>query len=368
MSIPLMIPDPLESIWGIFISSLARTHSPVSACHAATEVFVVGDEIITLIAALREELDENPNFCTDRNANSDFHTETIVVPAPYDPHTSPAVWLKYQASAGAVENPRMKSALWTFGALPYLPHLPTSTSYRWLKQTWLSVAGRDGLLNVMNVSSGEGTMPLPRSHELRGRLTHPANMPQRWQVHATIDEEYETIIKADCEDWIIVLLAELAAQPIELRPSLFKANLKYMCNTMVIEATAFKAAGHLTCPHARRSFSCAHQQSTFEANARQMRDVCLELMKSQVDKQWTGYASVPQRNLARQMGWLNHKCRHAYGLLTDAEYDQYHKITFPALTRLRPLLTVLPVGIIWNYIPVDLKAKAVSYRLQNPYG
>ncbi|KAJ7251288.1 hypothetical protein C8J57DRAFT_672057 [Mycena rebaudengoi] len=222
MSIPLMIPDPLESIWGIFISSLARTHSPVSACHAATEVFVVGDEIITLIAALREELDGAPNFCPDRNASSDFHTQAIVVTAPYDPHTSPAVWLKYQASAGAVENPRMKSALWTFGALPYLPHLPTSTSYRWLKQTWLRVAGRDGLLDVMNVSSGEGTMPLPRSHELRGRLTHPANMLQQWRVHATIDEEYETIIKDDCEDWVI-LLAELAEKPNEVRISLFDA-------------------------------------------------------------------------------------------------------------------------------------------------
>jgi hypothetical protein len=111
------IPDQLESAWSTFLSRLARTHSPTSACHAATEVFVVGEEIITLLVTLREDLDFTPNFWTERNVKTDFDAQAITVTAPFSSEQSPTSWLTYQASAGAVQRPRIKSALWTLGAL-----------------------------------------------------------------------------------------------------------------------------------------------------------------------------------------------------------------------------------------------------------
>ncbi|KAJ7696357.1 hypothetical protein B0H14DRAFT_3040727 [Mycena olivaceomarginata] len=362
--IPSTIPDRLGNMWSTFLSRLARTHSPVSACHAATEVFVVGEEIITLLATLREDLDFNPNFWIERDVKTDFEAQAIIVAAPCS-EQNPTSWLKYQASAGAVQAPRMKSSLWTFGALPVQSHIPESPSFRWLKQTWLSFSTSHGVLNVMNVSSGEETLPLPRAHELRGRLTHPANDCQRLQVHASIDEEYETVIKDDCEDWIIAVFNQLMTAPSEHRQRLLVANMQYMHQTMKIEALAFKQAGHATCPHARISWRCPYQNSTFDLAVEQMWELCLQLINSQTDSVWA-HATFPQRWVARKIGELHHKCRHAYGLLSKTEYDQYHSISFPALTNLRSLLGSLPAGTIWNYIDPVVKAQAVCYRLENP--
>ncbi|KAJ7936364.1 hypothetical protein B0H13DRAFT_1853428 [Mycena leptocephala] len=204
-AVPSTIPDRLDSAWSTFLSRLARTHSPTSACHAATEVFVVDEEIIALLVTLREDLDFTINFWTERNVKTDFDAQAITVTAPFSSGQSPTSWLTYQASAGAVQRPRMKSALWTSGALPVQSHIPESLSFRWLKQSWLTCLTRDGPLRVMNVSSGEETLPLPQVRELRGRLTHSANDVQRFQVHASVDAEYETVIKDDCEDWIIAV-------------------------------------------------------------------------------------------------------------------------------------------------------------------
>ncbi|KAF7371711.1 hypothetical protein MVEN_00027600 [Mycena venus] len=327
ITVPSTIPDRLESAWSTFLSRLARTHSTTSACHAATEVFVVGEEIITLLVTLREDLDFTPNFWTERNIKTDFDAQAITMTASFSSGQSPTSWLTYQASAGAVQRPRMKSALWTLGALPVQSHIPESSSFRWLKQSWLTSLTRDGPLFVMSVSSGEETSPLPRAHELRVRLTHPANDFQRFRLHASIDAEYETVIKDDCEDWII-------------------------------------AAGHVTCPHAQRSWPCPYQDFTFDSAAAKMWKLCLQLINSQTERTWT-HATIEQRRVAREIGELHYRCRHAYGLLTYAEYNQYHSVSFASLTILRAQLDSLPAGTIWNYLEPVSKADAVCYRLNN---
>ncbi|KAF7371713.1 hypothetical protein MVEN_00027800 [Mycena venus] len=227
-----------------FRGGTPRTHSTTSACHAATEVFVVGEEIITLLVTLREDLDFTPNFWTERNIKTDFDAQAITMTASFSSGQSPTSWLTYQASAGAVQRPRMKSALWTLGALPVQSHIPESPSFRWLKQSWLKCISRDGPLTIMNVSSGEETLPLPRAHELRGRLTHPANDSQWFQLHASIDavHEYETVIKDDCEDWIIAVFARLMIVSSRDRWPSLVANVMYMYQTMETEALTFKQA------------------------------------------------------------------------------------------------------------------------------
>ncbi|KAJ6621936.1 hypothetical protein B0H10DRAFT_2187752 [Mycena sp. CBHHK59/15] len=278
----------------------------------------------------------------------------------------------------------MKSSLWTFGALPAQSHIQDSPSFRWLKQTWVSCSTQYGALNVMNVSSGEETLPLPRLHELRGRLTHPANEFQRLQVHATIDAEYKTVIKNDCEDWIIAVghfffsmriehsrmilqtFWQLSAMPLEHRQRLLTVNMNYMHRTLEIDALAFKQAGYVTCPHARISWSCPYQDSTFDTAAARMGYLCRQLIDMQANNNSVWMATFPQRHLAREMGELHYQCRHAYGLLTTAEYKQYHSVSFPALTSLRPMLVSSPAGTIWNYLDPIIKTQAVRYRLENP--
>ncbi|KAK7001443.1 hypothetical protein R3P38DRAFT_2558667 [Favolaschia claudopus] len=328
-TIPTTIPSEMDSAWAAFLSRVVQVHSPTTACHAATEVFLIDEKIVTLLLCLREDLDFTPNYYNARSAVTDFDFSTTVIAAPSS-LALPVSWVKYQVSAGDVQNPRMKSSLWTFGALPCTSHVPDSTSFRWLKQTWNTVSTRDGTLNVIDISSGEPTLPLPRVHELRARLTHPANLSNRLLVHASIDTEYQRLIEDECEDWII-------------------------------------AAGYTTCPHFSMGESCQYQDSTYESAAKEAHRVCLQITDSQTGSEvhWTS-ATVKQRQWARHLGRLHHLCRHAYGLLSNEEYDKYHSVTFPALTNLRPLFVTLPAAVIWNYVEPGLKAQALMYRLEHP--
>ncbi|KAK6977595.1 hypothetical protein R3P38DRAFT_3411610 [Favolaschia claudopus] len=208
----------------MFLSRVVQVHSPATACHAATEVFIIDEQIYKA-----------------RSAVIDFDFSTTVIPAPSS-LALPVSWVKYQVSAGDVQNPRMKSSLWTFGALPCTSHVPDSTSFRWLKQTWNTVLTRDGTLNVtvIDISSGEPTLPLPRVHELRARLTHPANLSNRLLVHASIDTEYQRLIEDECEDWIIAVFIQLMSQPLDQRYTLLAANMNYMQQHLNIEVAAFE--------------------------------------------------------------------------------------------------------------------------------
>ncbi|KAJ6544694.1 hypothetical protein B0H10DRAFT_2203111 [Mycena sp. CBHHK59/15] len=272
----------------------------------------------------------------------------------------------------------MKSSLWTFGALPAQSHIQDSPSFRWLKQTWV----RRSECHERFLRGGDLTTS--SSSRATGSSNTSCNEFQRLQVHATIDAEYKTVIKNDCEDWIIAVghfffsmriehsrmilqtFWQLSAMPLEHRQRLLTVNMNYMHRTLEIDALAFKQAGYVTCPHARISWSCPYQDSTFDTAAARMGYLCRQLIDMQANNNSVWMATFPQRHLAREMGELHYQCRHAYGLLTTAEYKQYHSVSFPALTSLRPMLVSSPAGTIWNYLDPIIKTQAVRYRLENP--
>ncbi|KAJ7463088.1 hypothetical protein B0H11DRAFT_2241051 [Mycena galericulata] len=317
------IPNPLENAWSTFLAHVARTHSPTSACHAATEVFTIDGNILTFIATLREDLDSYPNFWTKRDVKTDFDVQVIKVDAQCN-EQNPTSWLHYQASAGAVQRLRMKSALWTFGALPVHSHISDSSSFRWLRQAW------------------------------------------RYQVQESIDKEYETVkIGLSLSVTLLHRLREMVPSD---RQTLLRANMEYMSQTMSMDVLAFNQAslaGHANCPHVRMLFDCPYQDATFDLALKSMEALLLKLENSQTDSVWAE-ATRSQRQVARDIGGLLYKFRHAYGLLAEEEYERYHRITYGALLSLRATLSSLPVGVVWNYLaPVD-KDEAVRHRLEHP--
>lgn len=196
--------DQQEKALYIFRDRLSQRHSSAVACYAAVDAFVVDNQVVHLLAVLLEKHDNKPNFDTSRNANQDFLFHMIESPLP---DGSPMKWHNLRASVSSVSDPRMKSALWTFAALPDLSHVPNDpiSCFRWLKQSWIAVPGRYVSIqfrnhrsdfffkkinispDIMNVASGDSAFPLPRTHELRGRLTHPANASVVPKVIETMD-------------------------------------------------------------------------------------------------------------------------------------------------------------------------------------
>ena len=139
--IPLRVVDQREKAWYIFVDRLSQRHSSVIACHAAVDAFVIENQVIHLLAVLLEKHDHKPNFDTSRNATHDFLFHMIETSLP---DGSPMKWNHLKASVSSVYDPRMKSALWTFAALPDQSHIPNDpiSSFRWLKQSWIAVPGR----------------------------------------------------------------------------------------------------------------------------------------------------------------------------------------------------------------------------------
>jgi hypothetical protein len=127
-------------------------------------------------------------------------------------------------------------------------------------------------INVMNVSSGDDTTPLPETHELRGRLTHPANINLRSEILISMDRvskrlrqwslylqsSVRNILLASvmsaktgllrCVTLVLTILViwcdvqltgQLFYQPINRREAILDANLSYMSETLMLEADAF---------------------------------------------------------------------------------------------------------------------------------
>jgi hypothetical protein len=66
---------------------------------------------------------------------------------------------------------------------------------------------------------------------------------------------------------------------------------------------------------------CPYEGSTFASAAEEMGKLCRVIMSSSTLSR-QAHATIDQRSWARQMGRLHHQCRHAYGLLTDEDYDK----------------------------------------------
>ncbi|KAJ6522554.1 hypothetical protein B0H10DRAFT_2249910 [Mycena sp. CBHHK59/15] len=74
---------------------LGRDEPSLEDVPSGPEVYVVDEQIVTLLVTLREELD---NFCTNRDVRTDFDGQSITLASPYS-QRNPTAWLEYQVSA-----------------------------------------------------------------------------------------------------------------------------------------------------------------------------------------------------------------------------------------------------------------------------